>query len=139
MIDAETGWYFMHVSVKVVVIVEGKVLLGMNPRGDWELLGGWPDRDDSTLQETAQREVKEESGIELESLELIDARLLRDPKVGSVVAIVAYGSNAAGIELDGLLASDEHRSLRLFTRREVQESDRILPDYKELIESFLSG
>lgn len=40
MIDSQTGWFFVHASVKVIPVLGGKVLFGLNPRGDWELLGG---------------------------------------------------------------------------------------------------
>lgn len=33
MIDSQTGWFFVHASVKVIPVLGGKVLLGLNPRG----------------------------------------------------------------------------------------------------------
>ncbi len=50
MIDRDTGWYFMATSIKGIVIdPSGRVLLGRNPRNEWELPGGWPDLADDGL------------------------------------------------------------------------------------------
>ena len=56
MIDGETGWYFIHTSVKVAIFNGAKTLLALNPRDEWELVGGWPTADDESLEETARRE-----------------------------------------------------------------------------------
>ena len=66
VIDAATGWYVTPTSVKAVVLDgTGRVLLGLNPRGERELPGGWPHPDDTTLEDTVRREVAEECGLEI--------------------------------------------------------------------------
>lgn len=41
MIESATDWYVTPTSVKAVVLgVSGRVLLGLNPWGRWELPGG---------------------------------------------------------------------------------------------------
>lgn len=66
------------------------MLLCRNPRDEWELPGGWPDRDDRTLADTVIREVREECGIEVTVGDVVHAETLRfgdDPVV--IVALVA--------------------------------------------------
>ena len=75
MIDGETGWYFIHTSVKVAIFNGAKTLLALNPRDEWELVGGWPTADDESLEETARREASEETGLELGELRLAHATL----------------------------------------------------------------
>jgi len=67
-----------HVTMNALVIHEGKILLGkrgtvkgikMMEYGKWGLLGGYFDRDE-TLNQAIQREVKEESGCEIDSITL---------------------------------------------------------------------
>lgn len=123
----------MHLSVKVVILLGDRVLLGMNPRGDWELLGGWPDRDDQSLIDTARREVKEEAGLDIGGLELINACLLRDSKVDDPVAIIAYGVALDEKYSNVMQSSSEHDSLKLFSLADIESSNRVLPDYKILI------
>ena len=62
-----------HITVPVIVVKDGKVLLGLRgtkngklilESGKWGLLGGFMDRDE-TLVEAAKREVREESGWEI--------------------------------------------------------------------------
>ncbi|WP_293768444.1 NUDIX hydrolase [uncultured Corynebacterium sp.] len=139
MIDAETGWYFMHVSVKVLPVADGRVLLGLNPRGDWELLGGWPDRGDESLEATARRELREESGIDADPTDLLDAFILRDKKVGKPVAIVAYGVQLEPAQAEDVQNSSEHRELKWFTKAEVRNHHNIVPEYQKVILDYLQS
>ena len=97
----------MPVSIKAVIVVDGRVLLLANDRGEWELPGGRPDAGES---ETAAliREIREELGLAA----AIGARLADEPfevLPGRPVRIVSYGCEieaAAAIRL-----SAEHRDL----------------------------
>lgn len=92
MIDSNTGWYFMHCSAKVVVIANSAVLLGLNPRNEWELPGGWPSKDDASLEQTITRELHEEAGFQLdEDLHLIGADLY-SPRPTETVALITYAA-----------------------------------------------
>lgn len=137
MIDSQTGWFFVHASVKVIPVLGGKVLLGLNPRGDWELLGGWPDRGDLSLRETAQRELKEEANLETLPDTLVDAFLLRDPKVENPVAIIAYGVTVSLNEGIDTGESIEHEKLGLFGKDEISGLQNLLPEYKTVILKYL--
>ncbi|MEU1736405.1 NUDIX domain-containing protein [Streptosporangium sp. NPDC020145] len=117
MIDAETGWYFMHASIKAVVLVDGGVLLCRNPRDKWELPGGWPDREDDTLAEVVRREVREESGLDVVVGPVVGAEIMSIGK--SKVLIVAVRATVDGSA--SLQVSEEHSALRFFPVDELPE------------------
>ncbi|GGT39850.1 NUDIX domain-containing protein [Nonomuraea spiralis] len=110
MIDAETGWYFMHASIKGVVLTDEGVLLCRNPRNAWELPGGWPDRADDTLAQVVRREVLEESGLDVEVGEVVGAEIFHI--AGGKVLIVALLATPVGPVEPRV--SDEHSDLRFF-------------------------
>lgn len=111
MIDARTGWYFMHASVKGVVLVDGQVLLCRNPRKKWELPGGWPSKDDATLADVVRREVLEESGLDVVAGPVVGAEIFDIEGAGKVliVALCATVNGPVSLRL-----SDEHSDLRFF-------------------------
>ena len=53
-------------SAKIVVWHENSLLLGLNNRGEWELPGGRPGPGDESLVETVYRELREETGLNIE-------------------------------------------------------------------------
>ncbi|MEV7908355.1 NUDIX domain-containing protein [Streptomyces anulatus] len=128
MIDAETGWYFMHASIKAVVLVEDTVLLCRNPRGKWELPGGWPSKEDTTLAEVVRREVREESGLDVVVGPVVGAEILQIAKSGKVL-IVAVRATVDGPV--SLRISDEHSDLRFFPAGELPED--LEPGYADLV------
>ncbi len=95
------------ISVKAVIIEEGRVLLLANDRGEWELPGGRLDPGES---ESAAllREIDEELGVQAR----LGPRLadeLFEVIPGRHVRIVSYGcAIQAGVRLK---LSDEHRDL----------------------------
>lgn len=128
MIDAETGWYFVHTSVKVTIFDGIRTLLALNSRDEWELVGGWPSPNDESLEETARREASEETGLELGELRLAHASLF-EPVPGRKVALVVYAAEATMTR--HLDLSHEHTALQWF---EVEDLPPNLPDeYQECI------
>lgn len=97
----------MPVSIKAVIVVDGRVLLLANDRGEWELPGGRPDARESETVALA-REIREELGIAA----VVGARLAEEPfevLPGRSVRIVSYGcaiEPAAAIRISG-----EHQDL----------------------------
>ncbi|HIW90501.1 MAG TPA: NUDIX hydrolase [Candidatus Corynebacterium avicola] len=93
MIEEGTGYYAVPCSVKAVVISDDQVLLGLNDRGEWELPGGWPDKTDTTVADTAIREVHEETGLHLDAdtFTLVGAELFA-PVPGRQVALVCLST-----------------------------------------------
>ncbi|MCT1803546.1 hypothetical protein CKW39_05160 [Kocuria sp. WRN011] len=122
MIDAETGWYFIHTSVKVAIFDGAKTLLALNARDEWELVGGWPTADDESLEETVRRETLEETGLVIEELHLAHATLF-EPVPTKKVALVVYAAEASST--NHLDLSDEHITLQWF---EVEDLPFNLPE-----------
>lgn len=116
MIEEGTGFYAVPSSVKVVVLAAGnagrKVLLGLNDRGEWELPGGWPDKQDATLADTAAREVLEESGIVLDNDPVLVGAELFSPVPGRQVTLVCLATRLDTAEAP--TSSSEHKEVRWF-------------------------
>lgn len=95
------------VSVKAVIVDQGRVLLLANDRGEWELPGGRLDPGESET-EALIREIDEELGV----VASVGPRLADEPFEvipGRIVRIVSYGCEIGGA--DGLRISAEHRGL----------------------------
>lgn len=68
--------YSVPISVKGIVFEGGKVWLRKNERNEWELPGGKLDEGEQP-KETVVREMREELGLEVEVIDLIDAHLYK--------------------------------------------------------------
>ena len=91
-------------SVKGVVIHEGRVLLLVNERDEWDLPGGRPDPGEGHLA-TLVREVREETGLSVSVGALLDEHLF-EVLPQRFVRIVAY---ACALKAEGAIAlSHEH-------------------------------
>lgn len=118
MIVEGSGWYVVPATVKAVVCsAQGSVLLARNERDEWELPGGWPTRDDLTLEETIEREVAEEAAITVTVHELLHAELAVIG--GHQVVIVAFRCSCEGEPSPS--AGDEHSELSWFPAAAVPE------------------
>jgi 8-oxo-dGTP diphosphatase len=124
MIDATTGWYVVPATIKAVVISpDGRVLLARNLRGEWELPGGWPTREDETVGDVIRREVAEEASIEVDVGSLLHVELAHVG--GHQVVIVAY--QCACRSTNNATPSDEHRALEWKTSSDLANLDLIAP------------
>ena len=103
------------VSVKGVVIVDGKVLLLRNERNEWELPGGKLEPDEEP-DECCRREILEETGLQVRTEALIDVWLYRVAPEGNVL-ILTYGCKLAG-EADFEI-SHEHNDGRFFADADI--------------------
>lgn len=102
----------MDVSFKAVLFDEhDRVLLGSNPRSEWELLGGRADDEDAGPVETIIRELWEEAGIHVDVGELIDIWYYDIANEGRV-AVVSYLATTS--DITSVAASVEHGSLGFF-------------------------
>jgi 8-oxo-dGTP pyrophosphatase MutT (NUDIX family) len=123
--------YRFPVSVKGVVIRDGKVILLRNERDEWELPGGKLEPTESPEQCLA-REIKEELG-----LEIVPERILNSWTYtivpGVSVVILAYGCVESS--RDDAVLSDEHRELRWFPLAEI-DALRLPDGYKASIRSW---
>ena len=84
----------LPISVKGVLFVEGKVVLLMNKRKEWELPGGRMDPGE-TREQALVREFREELSVDVEPLDLIDSYLF-EVIPGRQVSIVTYGCRLVG-------------------------------------------
>jgi 8-oxo-dGTP pyrophosphatase MutT (NUDIX family) len=107
--------HLFPVSVKGVVVRDGRVLLLRNERDEWELPGGKLDLGEEPPACVA-REIMEEVGWQVTLGPLLDAWKyhIRD---GVDVLVVTYGCRA-GTDTDPVL-SHEHREVGLFTEDEA--------------------
>ena len=105
------GGYVTPLSVKALVFDDvGRVLLGLNPREEWELPGGRPERGDQTLDDVLVREVAEETALVIRVGQLVGASLY-EVVDGQTVGLVVYRCE---IVSGRVMASDEHRAMEFF-------------------------
>ena len=104
-------------SIKGVLIHDGRVLLLLNERGEWDLPGGRPDRGEDQ-RDALVREVREETGLDI----VVGARLdehLFEVLPQRFVHIVAYGCTLVGTR--DVVLSPEHCEIRWVPLAEVGE------------------
>lgn len=108
--------YRFPVSVKGVVIREGKVVLLRNEREEWELPGGKLEPFEAP-EVCVAREISEELGLQVEPARLLDAWVY-EIAARVRVLIVTYGCRET--REVGAVLGDEHRELRWFPLAEVR-------------------
>jgi len=104
------------ISVKGVVVRDGKVLLLKNERDEWELPGGRLELGE-TPEQCVAREVAEETRWTVTTGPILDSWMYHVRAARRHVFIVTYGCfpDAGGAPV----LSDEHREVGLFDEREV--------------------
>ena len=98
------------VSIKGVVLHQGRVLLLLNERDEWDLPGGRPDAGENH-RTTLIREVREEAGLDVEVGAFLDEHLF-EVLPQRFVRIVAYACRLAGAATMPVALSHEHLDLR---------------------------
>jgi 8-oxo-dGTP pyrophosphatase MutT (NUDIX family) len=119
------------VSVKGVVIRDGRVLLLRNERDEWELSGGKLELGEDPAHCVA-REITEEVGWTVTTGPILDAWQyhIRD---GANVLIVTYGCHTSGNTAP--VVSNEHKEVGLFTHGEAAAL-RMPEGYKKSIAAW---
>jgi 8-oxo-dGTP pyrophosphatase MutT (NUDIX family) len=121
------------VSVKGVVIRDGKVVLLRNERDEWELPGGKLELSESP-EGCLTREIEEELGLAIEPESPLNSWVYTIAP-GVHVLIVTYGCVESS--LDEAVLSDEHKELRWFPLAEIDTLN--MPEgYKASIRSWSS-
>ncbi len=121
------------VSVKGVLVRDGRVLLLKNERGEWELPGGKLELGEEP-QVCVAREISEETGLAVTTGPILDAWQYHIGE-GSDVLIVTYGCHPDGTASPRL--SSEHTEIGLFT--EAEAADLNMPaGYKQSIRSWFA-
>jgi 8-oxo-dGTP pyrophosphatase MutT (NUDIX family) len=103
------------VSVKGVILQDGKVLLLRNERDEWELPGGKLELGEDPPDRLRQ-EIHEECGWDAQVGPILDAWQYHI-REGVDVLIVTYGAEVTAS--DPPVLSDEHRQVGLFAEHEV--------------------
>jgi len=112
-------------SIKGVVLLQGRVLLLLNDRDEWDLPGGRPDPGEDH-RAALVREVQEETGLTVEVGTLVDEHLF-EVLPQRFVRIVAY---ACTLATEGTIAlSHEHQEARWVELMALGErvAGRVLP------------
>ncbi len=104
------------VSIKGVVVRDGRVLLLKNERDEWELPGGRIESGESP-EECVAREISEETGWTVTTGPILDSWMYHIAVAGKDVFIVTYGCHP----IDDIppVLSHEHKEVGLFTETEV--------------------
>jgi 8-oxo-dGTP pyrophosphatase MutT (NUDIX family) len=123
--------YRFPVTVKGVLIRDGKVVLLRNEREEWELPGGKLELSESPALCLA-REISEELGLTIEPQGILDSWVYSIVP-GVHVLVLTYGCLESS--QDAAVLSDEHKELRWFPLAEV-DSLRMPDGYKASIRSW---
>jgi 8-oxo-dGTP pyrophosphatase MutT (NUDIX family) len=113
LVERNPGYleYQLPISVKLVVDYHGTVPLLRNERDEWELPGGKLEPGESP-EHTVCREVAEELGLTITTVEIIDSWVYEITPTRHVF-IVSYGAVYTGQER--LTVSAEHKQLGVFS------------------------
>lgn len=126
------------VSVKGVVVRDGRVLLLHNERDEWELPGGRLEIGETPGQCVA-REITEETGWRVVTGPILDSWLYYIDQAEKHVFIVTYGCRLRpGQETLDPVVSHEHGRVSLFTFEEVAGL-RMPQGYKDSIAAWFAA
>jgi ADP-ribose pyrophosphatase YjhB (NUDIX family) len=124
------------VTVDVIIEVDGGIPLvrrGSSPfRGSWAIPGGFVE-DDETVEEAAAREAKEETDLDIHSMEILGvySKPGRDPRGRSItVAFVAKSSGA------GPIAGSDAAEVSIFDPEDLPGD--LAFDHGEILRDYLS-
>ena len=119
------------VSIKGVLLIDGKVVVVRNERVEWELPGGRLEIGE-TPEQALEREFAEELAVKVEALRLIDSYLF-EVIPGKHVFVVTYGCRLR----DGFAPalSDEHSAFGLYAPEEL-ERIRLPEGYARSVRSW---
>jgi 8-oxo-dGTP pyrophosphatase MutT (NUDIX family) len=119
------------VSVKGVIIRDGKVILCRNERDEWELPGGKLELSESPEQ-CLMREIAEELQLDIQPESILDSWVYTIAS-GVHVVVIAYGCIESSF--GDVVLSNEHKAVQWFPLAEIDTLD--LPDgYKASIKSW---
>ena len=122
------------VSIKGVLLFEGRVVLLKNSRNEWELPGGRIDPGESHAQ-TLSREFTEELAVNVDVAELIDSYVF-EVIPGRHVQIITYGCTLAGAFAPKV--SDEHTEHCLWPVHRLSEI-KLPAGYRRSVERWANA
>lgn len=131
-----------HIGTTVILSNNDKILFELRRDCNrWSLIGGGLKINES-LEECALREIKEETGIDLNISDLKFVKIYSDPtRIGAYpdgnvlrMITVLYKVELSGFE--DLVCSEESKELRWFTKSRINGLD-IVETHRHIIEDFL--
>lgn len=133
-----------HITVNAIVIKDSKVLLGkrgtvngkaMLESGKWGLLGGFFGRDEN-LVEAVKREVMEESGWEIDNLQLlrINDNSNRPKEDRQNVDIIFFANAVQQVKT----SDEEVKELKWFDLNNLPQKDLFAFDHGEDLELYIN-
>lgn len=113
--EAASKIYRFPVSVKGVILQQQQVFLLKNERHEWELPGGKLELDE-TPATCVEREIQEETGLQVRAQQLLDTWVYQiTPE--AIVLIVTYGCSAPATKQFKL--SNEHKAGQWFALTQI--------------------
>ena len=106
------------ISIKGVLVHDGRVLLLLNERGEWDLPGGRPDLGEDH-RAALKREMREEAGLEVEVGAALEGHLF-EVLPGRFVQIEAFACRLVGAS--NAMLSHEHEAVRWVPLAELGET-----------------
>lgn len=125
------------ISCKGIIFEDGKIWLRKNERDDWELPGGRLDEGEQP-EDTVQREIKEELGVEITEPKLIDVYVWRKDfgtatHVELVTFVAEVTKRVSDMEYVGEAGASE---FQLVTIEQALALDRLSPPYKRALKKL---
>jgi 8-oxo-dGTP pyrophosphatase MutT (NUDIX family) len=121
------------VSIKGVVVIDGKVLLLKNERAEWEPPGGRIELGE-TPEQCVAREIAEETNLTVTTGPILDSWMYYIAVADKHVLIVTYGCYPIGDAVP--VVSHEHKEIGLFAPEDVPELP--MPDgYQRSVATWL--
>lgn len=116
--NAPTDHLAQHfpVSIKAVVVVEGKIVLLKNERNEWELPGGKLEKGEQPML-TAEREVQEELNITVKATHLLNSWVYNI--LGKVEVLIVTYACQTDAKLTDIIYSHEHKAVGFFDISEI--------------------
>ena len=113
--------------VSVGLVKGNTILVGQRRDNDkWTFPGGHMDKGETPL-EAAKRELKEETGLSVESLRLLKAEKFKSPNTGKEIVVYAFTGGARGNEIafNALDPDKEFKQLKWVPL--AADTDELLP------------
>ncbi|MBI4573327.1 MAG: NUDIX hydrolase [candidate division NC10 bacterium] len=124
----------LPISAKGVLIRRGRVLLLKNERGEWELPGGRLDEGE-TPEETVVREIREETGLLVSVISLVDAWVYRVTRSERVI-VLEYSCRMKG---NGAVTISREHSEHTWLRPADLRREPLPEGYRRGIRRALAG
>lgn len=112
----------VHVGVVIAIRNCNKILFDHRADGDWGLIGGTLEIGESIV-ECAKREAKEETGLEIETLDFIGnfsepSRIIQKSTETVQLVTICLATNAPNTTI---LLSDESQAAGFFSQQEIEK------------------